>query len=377
MTLSAAVALQASLGITSLAGDGGEAQQPAERERQEGEDRWVPSLSITAGATIQDQKGAALSYVDSNEDGSPSPGEPGIRCPDVDPLSTDPRDCTVEGNDLAASPFVGGSLELMTPALPVPTRPRLFVSGEILPTFASDRDLALEGDPGSCIRPPDADPATPCVQTEIDEGLKRRTDITRFSEDAAVGQGTSLTASVDTLVFGAKLGVAWPFRIGKRQLRIKPSVGWIQYEVEAEGYVVDAQCEPAIQCTNTYVQSPPFPVASYGYFRERILEASSSRRFNGIGPGLDLEVDTGRFGPIGTSLFLGGGAYHVLGKRSFSFSAEEYFPAIARNPADPRYGSDPIALDAETDVAEFSVEVDPWVYRAHVGIRLQWLGSPR
>ena len=51
----------------------------------------------------------------------------------------------------------------MTPALPIPTRPRLFVSGEILPTFASDRDLALEGDPG-CVRGPEPD--APCARDE-------------------------------------------------------------------------------------------------------------------------------------------------------------------------------------------------------------------
>ncbi len=63
---------------------------------------------------------------------------------DMPPLPPVPLRGSVDGDDLAVSPFVGGVLELMTPALPIPTRPRLFVSGEVLPTFAFKRNVALE-----------------------------------------------------------------------------------------------------------------------------------------------------------------------------------------------------------------------------------------
>ena len=71
-------------------------------------------------------------------------------------------------------------------------------------------------------------------------------------------------------------------------------------------------------------------------------------------------MDTGRFGPLGTSLFLGGRAYHVLGDRSIAFGTSQDYDDV---------------LGMDTATASFEVEVDPWLYRAHVGIRFFWLGS--
>ncbi len=284
----------------------------------------MPSLAITGGVSIQEQQGFADSVVvDMNSISMPLGG-------------------FVDGNDYAVSPFVGGSLELMTPALPIPMRPRLFVNGEILPTFASDRDLAVEGDP-SCVRGPEPD--APCARAP--GGLSGGA----FDADSANGQGTSVIAQVDTLVFGANLGAAFPVQYESRQLRIKPSVGWINYEVEADALVVAAGCgnpnliPPSTLCTD--------------FLRETTLVASDSKRFNGIGPGLDVELDTGRFGPIGSSIFAGGRAYAILGNRKISFATSETFDDL---------------LGMDTATGRFEVEVEPWIFRAHVGIRFQWLG---
>ena len=67
----AAVAFRALFPIASLATDGGELEKPT---KQAGEDRWVPSLAITGGITIQKQQG----FADSNlfEDMSPIPASP-------------------------------------------------------------------------------------------------------------------------------------------------------------------------------------------------------------------------------------------------------------------------------------------------------------
>ena len=323
LTIGAIVALRALFPIASLATDGGELEESA---KQAGEDRWVPSLAITSGVTIQKQEGFMNSVL--FEDGSPT---------------SIPLRGFVKGNDTAVSPFVGGALELMAPALPIPTRPRLFVSGEILPTFASDRDVALEGDPG-CVR--GSEPDVPCARDE--DGSRVR----GFGEDAVNGVGSSTSAQIDTLVFGASLGVAFPLQFGKRQLRIKPSIGWINYEVEAEGFVVDAACDPVTRCTDV----GPTP----GFLRETILSGSDSQRFNGIGPGLDVELDTGRYGPLGVSLFMGGRAYAIVDDRTISFGATQTY-------------DDQLGMDVAE--AQFEVEVDSWIYRAHVGIRFHWLGD--
>ena len=189
-------------------------------------------------------------------------------------------------------------------------------------------------------------------------------------------KGSVTSAQVDTLVYGANLGVAFPLRVGKRQLRIKPSIGWINYKVEAEGLVVDAACDPTSQCTDIRVQNflpPPDFIMVPGFLRETVLTASDSQRFNGIGPGLDVEMDVDRFGSIGVSLFMGGRAYAIVDDRTISFGAKKHFPQQLRDPGDPLFPG--IVFGPETDVGEFEVEVDPWFFRAHVGIRFQWLGS--
>ena len=71
-------------------------------------------------------------------------------------------------------------------------------------------------------------------------------------------------------------------------------------------------------------------------------------------------MDTGRFGPIGSSLFLGGRAYYTLGDRRIEMTATESY--------DDRLGMD-------TARAVWAVEVDPWIFRLQVGIRFHWLGK--
>jgi hypothetical protein len=328
--LGAIFALQIPFPLVSRAAEG------AAPVGQEGENRWVPSLAIISGVTVQEQHGDANSF--QFEDGSTVPV---------------PLQGEVDGDDLVVSPFVGGSLELMSPAIPIPTRPRFFIAGEIVPTFSSDRSVALDGDPG-CIFGPRVGDVCVSEMTTIPTFT--------FAEDAAQGQGTRTETTIDTLVWGANLGVAFPARLGKRQLRIKPSLGWINYEVAANGLVVDAACfrvnATLTRCTDVRLGTGAI---QHGFLRETTLEGSDSQRFNGIGPGLELEMDVYRWGQLGVSLFLGARAYRVLGDRTISFSdSQQYIDELGNDLA----------------VAEWEVEVDPWMYRGNLGIRFQWLGSP-
>lgn len=311
------------------------------------EARWIPSLSISGGALIMPQDGFVNSTI-SRDGGAP-----------------EPLNGAVTGDDLVVSPFVGAGLELMTPALPIPTRPRFFLTGEILPTFASEREVATEGDP-DCIHGPAV--GAPCVKD-----LPRRPDGTivpqngTFPQDSAQGDGSNTVTLTDTLTFGASMGVAFPARVGRRQLRIKSSFGWFHYKIDGSGVVAAAECPldpstPLQPNDTTCVNRVGGPTGEIpGFLREIQMAGENSQRFNAIGAGLDIEMDTVRYGPVGASLFLGGGFYRTLGDRTISFSDSATF-------------SDQLGNDMTA--AEWEIEVDPWWYRAHVGIRFQWLGFP-
>ncbi len=302
--------------------------------RQAGEDRWVPSLALTAGFTIQpDHKGMGSSFIQDNT--NPTFPIPTLRGPE-------------DGNDTAVSPFVGGSFDLMTPALPIPTRPRIFIGGEILPTFAPGRDVAVQGDP-KCVRGPE--PGVPCARDE--DGSRRRP----FGETATNGTGTQVEARIGTMIYGAHIGVAFPFAFAERQFRVKPSFGWINFKVSGHGLVVDAACDPVSACTD-YTPFPGLPTIP-GFLRETRITARESQRFNAIGPGLDFEMDTGQFGPLGISLFIGGGAFVILEDRKISFQTTQTII--------DQLGNDDVT-------GRFEVKIDQWIYRAHVGMRFQFIG---
>ena len=318
-----------------------------ERPQQEGENRWVPSLAIIGGLLFQEHTGFSASVIDEAESGGVDPEPETLREP-------------ASGDDLAVGPFVGAELSLMSPALPVPTRPRFFIGAEVLPTFASTRSVTVDGDPG-CIRGPEVDAV--CASEEIaDDEITRRPP--GFREESANGTGSKTTSEFGTLAFGASLGVSFPFRIQGRQLRVKPSVAWLNYRVEATGLVSEVNCNPVGRCTPTQNSAG---TVQPGNFREITMTGSDSQRFNGVGPAVDIEVDTGRFGPIGTSLFLGARFYRVLGDRTIQFGDQQSYGPLETPGLEP--------LPPAETAARWEVEVDPWLYRAQVGLRLQWLGS--
>ncbi len=335
--LAAAAALQAALPVASSAAEEGAASAHSE---QEGGDRWVPSLALITGFRIQEWDGTVVSEICRG-------------CSIPDPMTEALRDPD-DGRDLAVTPFVGASFELMTPELPIPTSPRLFVGGEVAVAFGLERTLAQEGNPGVLSSPVPGAAA----------------DSTPFSEDFVRGQGSETLAKLDSVIYGAYAGISFPFELYGRAFRLKPSFAWIRTGVDVEGLVVDAECLEVVdviggastKCNTTTAGVGQGP----GVLREIRLQARGSDTFDGIGPGLDIEMDTGRFGPLGTSLFLGGRLYRILGNRKIELRAARSFTE------DEGAGLGP----AETD-ARFSFEMDKWSYRVGIGLRFHWLGFDR
>jgi hypothetical protein len=291
----------------------------------------------------------------------------------VKPLARQPS----SGDDRVVSPYVGAAFELMTPGLPLLASPRLFASAEFLPTFASERGLAIEKEP-SRIRGPEVGAVLAGEEdsTHFTTGAPGTTQGPRsraFGDTEANGQGMRTNAQLDTLMWGAKAGVAFAFDVRGRQVRIKPSAGWLHYKVNVKGTLVDATCRPApvfqqpdaSRCTNTYTSAGALNLP--GNFRETIVTGSESGKFDGVGPGLDIEMDTGRFGPLGAAVYAGIHAYYIPGDRDIYFTGQG-LSVNAASSFNDNFGAD-------TDTAQWRVRVAPWIYRAGVGIRIQWLGS--
>jgi hypothetical protein len=312
-----------------------EAESASEEGARAGDHRWVPSLAIISGVTFQQQSATVVS---SDSFGNPIGG----RCPQdvrLMPGITTAADCLVDGTQWAVSPYVGANLEILTPTLSLPGRPRIFLNGAVLPSFAPDREIALEGDPG---------------EFEVPSTI-------RYPDTAVLGQGSSTTATLDTWVFAAAIGVAFPFEFKGRRLWAKPSVGWIRYKMDVQGLVRDVQCAPfpppPAQVTT---QCEDLPNQNFtGFRRDVSLSASDSQWYDGVGPGFELEMMVGRFGPIGSSLFIDAHAYRILGDRSVFLSDSASFDDV---------------LGTDDYNAAWSFEVDPWMLRAGAGVRFQWLG---
>ena len=294
-----------------------------ERRRQDGHDQWLPSLAIIAGVGFQDWKGSVESSI------CPS-------CPDPPVFQTlRPSD---DGSEVDVTPFMGAQFELMTPELPIVTSPRFFVGGEIFSSFGFERTVAGEGDPSS-------------LRSPLPVGAGNAP----YGENFVLGQGSETLATLDHLAYGLHGGVAFPFELYGRQLRLKPSFAWTRFSIDVSGLVVDAECTPTVgtssQC-NTVLPN--------GFQREIRLEASESRTWDAIGPGLDLELDTGRFGPLGSSLFLSGRILYILGDRTIVMSASRAYQDV---------------LGSDLTRAQFSFEVDSMMYRIGLGFRVHWLGD--
>lgn len=312
--------------------------------------RWIPSFALMGGATAQNVSGSQRSQLFDE-------GAPPVELRE-----------SVNGGDRIVNALVGASIDLQTPELPIPGRPRLFVSGEYLPAFGPERRVAQEGEP-SRIRGPDVGAVlavneTPTRYTNdpsVEPGLGRLPAFA-FPDEEANGDGQDTITSYDRDMFGAKAGLAFPVEFMGRRFWLRPSVGWIVYEVEVEGILVDPSCSPSgssTQCTNTYLSGD---LVNEGFLRESILKGSQTEVFHGIGPGLDVEMYVGRFGAVATTLFIGGQAYYIPGSREVEARAGEAYDDL---------------LGQDLHTATWRARVAPWFVRGNLGIRFQWLGSAR
>jgi hypothetical protein len=272
--------------------------------------RWAPAFAITSGVLIQN---VSADVASSDVLGPSRPDPPG-------PPPDQPIRPAATGENVLVPPYVGGDLELMTPgAVSLPGSPRLFVHAGAAAVFSQTLDVAKEGVPGEFGVPPGVPGGIP--------------------EETIFGQGSQTSVEHGPVAVTAGLGVAFTIDAFERRIRIKPSVEYLWEELEVSGVVQRAVALTSLSQANGIED-----------FRLIALRDQKTQGFHGLGPGLEIETDAARAGRFMVSIFIAGQAYAILGDRKVEFSTSNQFG----------------------ERAAWSVESDPWAYRAAVGLRLRW-----
>jgi len=244
----------------------------------------------------------------------------------------EPLRANVDNDKVARSPIAGGRLGLLSPRLPIPLQPRVFLEGEIAAVSNQKRRVAREGTPEGITLPP-FNPDNPGSISDV----------------LITGVGSVTNADIKNRQYGVALGLFIPFRMGDLDLALKPGTRYLRRTMEFDGRVIAARRpDPS---------APPFAGT-----QEIFLSADDELDIDAIGPSLEIEIDVARWWDnVGASLFFGGGAYRILGDRDVSFS-------------DTRTVPNPITGAPENFQADFSSEVDPWIFHGSVGLRVRWQG---
>ena len=251
------------------------------------------------------------------------------------------------GSDLYLTPFVGASAELMTPGVQrVPGRPRLFVHGDASLAFAFDRPVAKEGVPEGAQVP---NPALP-----------------GYTETQIKGVGSQTSGEVQTLLVSGGLGAAFTLDAWERRLRIKPSFEFLREEIQVTGRLIRVfRKDTGLPVNVNFGRLPGRGNTGQGsparFLTPIDIEATDTKAFHGIGPGLEVEMDAARAGPVMLTLFVMGRAYKMLGNLDVNVEGTDTI-------------TDPDLLGGtQTVSAKFDFSKHSWSYLGGLGLRFRWL----
>lgn len=376
-------------------------------------ERWVPSFNMRSGITVTPMEGSFSSQVVPLA--GPGAGIPKptittytqtvvagqlVFAPDEQKVFPD-----VTGNELFSGPWVGTSIELMSPGLQsIPTRPRFFVHGDVHYNFSVTRAIARfdapAGPPSQGLPPgfrQTFDAATAmALQVDdlpgidppgLDFGGVRSTLL--FPTQAGTpnspatllkGRGVQIAATEDPWIWQAGAGVAFTFEVFERRLRLKPSVEYQKRKITVET-VANAAIESAergeLLGGGMSIQ-PNFNIIQLASVEEIDI--------HGLGPGLELELDTWQAGPFMLSVFAAGSAYYSLSKTKIQQGGN------VGTPCSPLDGSNLALLCQRTfdfpsqqvgapntaggvglnDIyGDVTFEINPWAYQASAGLRFR------
>ncbi len=298
--------------------------------------RWVPAFSFQSGVNAQNGTGT-LSTSDVL-----APYNPGG-------ISTADYSIIIPGTPQSASsrlmtPYGGISLEIMTPTLGAlrdagPLGLSVFAHIDVAYSFGPEYNLPATGNPGTFV-------------SSIPNQL------TTLTQGAITGQGGRTIVSVNPFLLTAGAGAALTFRAWDRVLRIKPSVEYLRQEVSLRGLVRRA------------VRVDPTPGAPPGtpndtFFRTVDLSGQTSRVYHGLGPGLEIEVETGRAGNFVVALYASARAWTFL--NNDDLRVEDFNDDAVNCPPPP-----PGQVNCSSESATFGYSQDDWAYGGNLGLRFRW-----
>ena len=308
---------------------------PAGADPTDETQRWVPSIGLTSGVFAQ-KADASTHSTGLTYNFTLRQNSFGQEVDTVTQITNANLRPPTDGDDILVTPFVGGTLELDTPGVQAwPGRPRLFVRGDVAAAFGTERKIAREKTPSSV---PDSFTAQPDTAAEGSEGV-----------------GSETTAEVQPFMYSAGAGIAFTIDIGTRRLRIKPSVEYIHEQIDFTGKIIRAVN------TDTGITAQQGITAKPAVFFGVTLEKDEKQDFQGLGPGLELELDTARVGPFMLSIFTNGRGMKVLGDRKVEWSDS----TTVTNPA--------MVPNTTTFDANWEFEKKPWIFGGGVGIRFRWV----
>ena len=310
-----------SLGVSSLGA--------SETQGIEDRNRWVPSFSILSGVNSQNGNGS-MTTTNVEAPWTPVPSAP----PEY--VSILPESPLSAGTQMM-TPYAGLSLEIMTPSWR--KMPRGFAHLDVSYTFGPEYNIPSSGNPG---------PFFPGDTSALPNALV---------QGAILGQGSRTTPLVQPLQVTAGAGVAFTLRTASgRILRIKPSVEYLREEIQVSGLVRRA------------VRVDPTPTVASpddAFFRTINLAGKSSHVYHGLGPGLEVELETGRSGPFKVALYASARAWKFLNNDPQSFTVHNEDPLYCPPPP-------PGQVNCSSESATFGFTKDDWAYGANLGFRLRW-----
>ncbi|MAI80740.1 MAG: hypothetical protein CL917_17500 [Deltaproteobacteria bacterium] len=277
--------------------------------------RWVPSLGISSGAFVQRFQGQVNTggvVCESPEATTPLCFNSGIAGSSIQ------DGAPVTGRERAFTPFIAASLELSTPTFASSIyAPSAFARLDFAYTFGFSRAIALIDSPGA---------------------IERSDDVAFYEARYYKGQGSDAVYTSQDFQFSAGVGLAFHLEIADRKVRVKPSLEYMREAVNFTGLV------------SKVIHTEGVNQAEY---KVRYIQLSGQKEtvFHSIGPGLEVEMDTGRAGPVVLSIFGGGQAYAILGDNQVSFDQTN------------EYG----------ETAEWNFLANRWFFRGSVGLRFRWL----